>query len=988
MNDVKRWVLIILAAGFLIGGSVSGLLAGSTGTISGYVRDASTKKPLPGANVLIKGTQLGAATDLEGHYFIPRVPPGEYVLVARYVGYTPLEAKVKVVANQKVECNFELHFAVVKGKEVVVTAQAEGQIAAINQQLTSRSIKNVVSSARIQELPDANAAESVGRLPGVSILRSGGEGTKVVIRGLSPKYNAITVNGVRVPATGRGDRSTDISMISPYMLQGIEVIKAITPDQEADVLGGTVNFRFRKAKKRKGLHLDGLLQGGYNGLENKYGDYKFIMASSNRFWKDRLGIFAQTDVERRNRSADQLNVGYDILNPSLDRWDKVIAQSASFQKAHRIRSRYGASLVLDSQLPHGSLVLSNFWNKTVTDLTRRGETFNAGSNTHSYTLSEGESQLMLLTNVLHFEYALGRHHLDATVANSRSENNAPQSLSYTFLERSAFLNVSGFENPFTLVDSAKNNVDNTYLNSISASRRNTRENQFTAGTNLELNLPVIGSVASKIKMGVKYRHQYRKNDEDQWQRKFEAYQYLRDSVLTHFTWMKNADIGSAVRDRLPYSLFADPNPDKRPFLNGKFAFGPTPRVDLLHALYDMLRTTPDNVRIGLGGTPLLWRNWPSSIRPDYHGTEDYFGAYIMSQIDFGKRWMLLPGVRYERNRTTYTANRGDDSRRAEEGYNYEPTTKTRENEYWLPMVHAKFRPSSWLTLHFAYTNTLTRPSYGRIVPSWFLNTTSNQLSYNNYRLKPGRSRNYDLFAAVYHNYVGFFSLGVFQKTIRDLIYNPGPMVVLDPAVWHLPPDLGAEVIVTSVNNKYQAKLWGLEMEWQTYFWYLPRPLNGIVLNVNYTHIRSETKYPLNRLRQVVVGYDTTFVFGQKRIMPVWQTVNVDTFYTGRIVHQPNHIFNISMGYDYKGFSARVSMLYTDDILTSTNFWEELRASTDKHVRWDLSVKQKLPVKGLMLYLNLNNINNAVDRSLIAGSSYPSREEYYDFTGDLGLRYRF
>ncbi|NOZ55282.1 MAG: TonB-dependent receptor [Calditrichaeota bacterium] len=959
-----------------------------TGRIKGTVRDAATGSPLPGANVLIKGTQLGAATDVEGYYVIPKVPPGKYVLVARYIGYKSQEKSVRVRAGEVVECNFKLPFAVVRGKEVVVTAQAEGQIAAINQQLAARSIKSVVSSARIQELPDANAAESVGRLPGVSILRSGGEGNKVVVRGLSPKYNMITVNGVRVPATGRGDRSTDISMISPYMLQGIEVIKAITPDQEADVLGGTVNFRFRKASKRKGLHFDGLAQGGYNGLENKYGDYKFVLATSNRYWKDRLGLFVQADVERRNRSADQLNVGYDILNPSLDRWDKVVARSASFQMVHRIRKRYGASLVLDYQLPHGSLLFSNFWNKTVTDATRRGETLDAGGNTHSYSLSESESRLTLLSNALHFEYELGRHRLDAVVANSRSENVSPLSLSYTFLERSAFWNASGFENPFTLVDSAKNNLDNTYLNSFSASKRNTQENQFTAGANLELSMPVIGAVAWKIKTGVKYRHQYRTNDQDQRQRKFEAYQYARDSVLTHFAWMQEADVGSAVRERVPYRLFVDPNPDRRPFLDGKFTFGPAPRLDLLHQLYDMLRTTPDNVRIGLGGTPLLWKNWPNSIRPDYHGTEDYFGAYIMSEIDIGRRWMVLPGVRYERNRTIYTGNRGDDSRRAEEGYNYEPTTKTRENEYWLPMVHAKFRPTSWLTFHFAYTNTLTRPSYSRIVPSWHLSTTSNQLNYNNYRLRPGRSRNYDLFAAIYQNYVGFFSMGVFQKTIRDLIYNPGPMVVLDPAVWDLPPDLGAEIIVTTVNNKYKAKLWGLELEWQTYFWYLPRPLNGIVLNINYTHIHSETKYPMNRLREVVVGYDTTFVFGQERILPIWQMVNVDTFYTGRIVHQPNHIFNLSLGYDYKGFSARISMLYTDDILTGTNFWEELRSSTDKHVRWDLSVKQKLPFKGLMLYFNLNNFNNAVDRSLIAGSSYPSREEYYDLTWDLGLRYRF
>ena len=64
---------------------------------------------------------------------------------------------------------------------------------AINKQLNAKSIVNIVSSDRIQELPDANAAETVARVPGVTIKREGGEGNKVIIRGLSPKYNSITV---------------------------------------------------------------------------------------------------------------------------------------------------------------------------------------------------------------------------------------------------------------------------------------------------------------------------------------------------------------------------------------------------------------------------------------------------------------------------------------------------------------------------------------------------------------------------------------------------------------------------------------------------------------------------------------------------------------------------------------------------------------------------------------------------------------------------
>ncbi len=68
----------------------------------------------------------------------------------------------------------------------VVTAQAYGQLKAINTQITSPIIKNVVSDEKIKELPDANAAEALSRLPGVSVYREGGEAVAINIRGVPP----------------------------------------------------------------------------------------------------------------------------------------------------------------------------------------------------------------------------------------------------------------------------------------------------------------------------------------------------------------------------------------------------------------------------------------------------------------------------------------------------------------------------------------------------------------------------------------------------------------------------------------------------------------------------------------------------------------------------------------------------------------------------------------------------------------------------------
>ena len=183
--------------------------AASKGRLKGTVRDKLTEDPLPYTNIILKGTSYGTATDFDGNYIIENITPGTYTIRASYIGYEAEETNVTIVEGRTLELNFLLNSASVLGDTLIVTAQAEGQKRAINEQLSSIAIKNVVSAARIQELPDANAAESVSRLPGVSIIRTGGEGSRVVVRGLSPQYNRVTIDGVELPSNATSANPTD-----------------------------------------------------------------------------------------------------------------------------------------------------------------------------------------------------------------------------------------------------------------------------------------------------------------------------------------------------------------------------------------------------------------------------------------------------------------------------------------------------------------------------------------------------------------------------------------------------------------------------------------------------------------------------------------------------------------------------------------------------------------------------------------------------------
>ncbi|RMF00166.1 MAG: TonB-dependent receptor, partial [Bacteroidetes bacterium] len=195
-------------------GSIA-LSAQEEGVVFGVILDGATGDPLAFANVGIAQLGIGSSTELDGSFRLPNIPAGTYELELSYLGYGTKVERITIKAGQELEVNYTLE---PKGEtlvEVVVSAQLQGQRAAINQQINANTIVNVVSKERLQELPDQNAAESVGRLSGVSVFRDAGEGQRISVRGISPRLNNITINGQRLPSTRQNDRSTDLSMISP-----------------------------------------------------------------------------------------------------------------------------------------------------------------------------------------------------------------------------------------------------------------------------------------------------------------------------------------------------------------------------------------------------------------------------------------------------------------------------------------------------------------------------------------------------------------------------------------------------------------------------------------------------------------------------------------------------------------------------------------------------------------------------------------------------
>lgn len=940
--------------------------AGSS--ITGMVTDSQTGEPLVGANVYLAGTAMGAASNLHGEYVISNVPPGEYTLVVDYIGYKQKRIAVQVKAGAAVQVNAKMEFAALDlGTDIVVTAQAEGQIEAINKQLSARSIVNVVSSARIQEIPDANAAESVSRLPGVTMLRSGGEGTHVIIRGLSPKFNIIQINEVKMASTEGSERSVNLSMISPYMLEGIEVTKALTADQDADAMGGTVGFRIRKAKP--GFQHDLIIQGGYNQLRNSYNDYKVVAGAGNRYFSDRLGIFAQIDVEKRNRSSQSIGAGYSTPAIKPGEVNRIEIVSLNHNDIIRSKQRYGGTLVIDYNLPRGNISLTNFFSHALTQATQYYDNFDLYHRIRHLGGSDGENKLTAATSVLEYEQNWGPFKAKTHVSYTFSENHSPENILWDAEEAQAFTSdINLLAHPTQLYSYLSNNLDNTYLKAVNSSVFYNKEWATAAKIDLQYQFNLTRKVSGVLLWGGKYRYQDRLYDFSYYTAPQDGFRFPHSAAFKRQVWQLLMG-GPSEYDNytaFPFRFFVGPYRVKN-FLQNQYQFGLTADKDL------MWRVARISTLNGNGEEHVF-----ASTIDDYAGLERYAAGYVMADLKYGSLLQFIPGVRYEILSTVYDGVSGD-SRGGwgSTAYPHVPVNSKKQDEFWLPQIHLRLKPLAWFDVRMAYTNSLNRPNYNWLVPTQDISTK--WVRMNNLNLKPALSQNYDLYFSAYENHLGLFTAGGFYKKIRDFIYQNSTTVITDPASMGLPAFTQGFFTSFPVNNKEIVDLWGVELDWQTTFWYLPGILRGLVLNANYTRIFSESTYPRTEAKTEWVT--DQWGFPSQKITYVYST------YRDRLIDQPNEIINLAVGYDLKGFSARISFLYQTDIFKQTAFLPEMRLSTDDYWRWDISIKQDLPFKGLQLFFNVNNILSTHDKILLRGTGFPAGDEYYGTTADIGLRYR-
>ncbi|MEM6628682.1 MAG: TonB-dependent receptor [Bacteroidota bacterium] len=939
---------------------------GQTGTIKGSVFD--DQSALVGATVFLENYKtIGANTDLNGEFIINKVPLGEQVLLVTYLGYETLSIPVTVIQGEITPLRVILKPKDIEGREVLISAQRRGQTQAINQQLASDKIANIISSDKIQELPDVNAAEAIGRLPGVALNRSGGEGQKVVIRGLEPKFSAITVNGVRLPSNSSTDRSVDLSLISPELLDAIEVFKSPLPDMDAEAIGGTVNLRIKKAPEAP--RLTAKILGGYNDLSGEFRDYKGVLQGSRRFLNNKLGVIVQGSAERFNRSGDFLTNTWRSGRTDSMGLTEILGSSLRLQDREEIRRRYNGSLALDYQLAtNHSISLFGVFSQTNRDQFRTTEVYNPSNPSIDYTGEGVESELTLTSFTLSGDHNFNWIKADWSVSSSQSRSSTPYNYIIRFSDTKNDFDVNLNQNahPRNYFAAATPNLEESNLVGGEFTDNNAEENTYTALANFSIPINIGSGASLEFKFGGKY---YSIDRERDFNVLSENFYYLGGE----FTRNAANELGESS-DQLAYLptngnliginsfLTADEGP---PFINeagDELFLNIDFDQDFVRSFYEAQRPILNNNRF--------------AIVNRYSVNETITAGYAMLKLKVGTWLTVIPGFRYEYSDNEYQGGISTVNGRYGVNGDFIDTTTFQSYGEFLPHLHIKIKPADWFDIRASYAQTLARPDFLWVTPRTQINNTSLAINSGNPDLEYSKSINYDFHLSAYDPILGLLTLGVFYKDISNSFF-PWTIILADQDIAERnghPGFPGYEL--TSYTNLDEANVYGFEIDLQTNLNFLPKPFNGIVLSTNYARLFSETKAFFTTSETELIS----------AVPPIFETTYTTEERTVDMISQSPHIFHLSIGYDINKFSARVSTIFQGTKASSYALDEDFDRFTLEFWRWDASIRQGIG-ENWSVFLNLNNISNQQDISFTRTRNFLNTVQTYGFTGTVGVQFQ-
>jgi iron complex outermembrane receptor protein len=760
--------------------------------------------------------------------------------------------------------------------DIVVTGTRASLNRALDLKKEQIAVVDSISAEDIGKFPDQNVAESLQRIPGVSIDRSAGEGNTVTVRGFGPQFNTVLLNN-RLLATENSGREFSFDILPSDLISAAEVYKSSTADQQDGGIGSTVILRTARPLDHPGFHASLSAAGktdstsdhwtpDLSGFISKTNDDKTfgVLASIDYYKRD--SRFTDVDTSGWFQQPTQNDDGTPALPAVLHGITPgkgvniALPRTLNYTSTQSSRERIGGTLAIDwvvsdrlkltfdglytqfkvksntNQVgwftdPGGILDANVDKNSTVTDFTWNGNTktdnIESTSPTNSKTYQIG----------VNAKWQAGdRTSLEFDLSHSRAQNRVNQIFDVvgetnTGTTPTFHLNEGGIPTMVGLLPTADPN--RAFLHCCAERGSGVADDIWQARIDgkRDLNAGILSDIKFGV-LGTRREKTIRSFVTPDPAANYYGGYYAKADPSLFTTFAPGSILGQPAVSWLAYdhaALVKYYGSDQAITQNSSPA-----QQAAFRAVYAAL---------GNSIMPIIDQRGSGAVR------ELTGAAYMQGEFkgDIGSHnWNAVAGLRY-----VYTSEHSTGNASVLTGIQFNPLDPTgavttftptipiaKDSHYgeFLPSATFRFNWSSKLDLRAAITRTMTRPTLSNLTVADSYNVrppNQSTLSGGNPNLKPYFAWNYDLGVNYYLGKTSYISIAGFYKDISNFVSSVTTQQVL----------FGLPFQVTRPTNANASKVYGFEATFQyTFEKLLPAPFDGLGISANYTKVESSTNF--------------------------------------------------------------------------------------------------------------------------------------------------
>lgn len=946
-------------------------------TLTVTVRSADSTELLQQARVELAPTGREAMTDNLGVALFSEVAPGDYTARISYLGFPDHTEAVHVTTATRLNVPVMLKtYDLVKLDKFVVTAEREGNAAALTRQKNADSVQNVIAMDALGILANDNPAELLTRLPGIYSLPSDeGNLDRPTIRGLPSTMNTTTVDGGTIVSQLAMSRSLIYTNMTASNFEEIEVTKALTPNMPADSISGRVNFKTKstlkmKTKREIELRLGGKWSPTFFDFTPRRTTPQ-VMPNFSLSYREVFGVFG--DVQNLGLSANL------VYNENITQRMRTLSTLDPVGLRPEFTHSYGRTDgVQDRNLTTGSMrvdfrysadsrfffsAMRSFQEQTTTrpqnyqvaynaNVSAAGRSFATGVNATGGPTGGGNirpGSTALLTEVLHStratfqaatnpfeaddmtdfhqfggEHRLGPWQLDYTLSNSRGERNTGayrnhsvrRNFTATVSNVGWILDKTGSEEFPVFTQTAGPSIYDA-SNYTGGSVSQTSALSVNRSSSAEINVKrevTLGGHQGQLRFGALATRQSSGQDSGA---------LVSTYVGPDGVAGRNAATGLNDDDLSRFASY--------PPLSPRLHLGPVPSFD------------PGKYSYSLDSEPEQWRVDPYQVESARRAGQSYvrekiLAGYVMGATRFG-RLGIVTGVRWEESRTHSSgyvkratlASIADPIARTDAEYGTSPIVRHGVTRAFFPSVHFRHAFTPNLIGRASWSTSIGRPALGDLVPQFSASDVNQTITLDNPSLKPQFANSYDLSLEYYLQPVGLISIGLFRKELTDFVFRQEVGVV------GAGPDNGYDgrysgYDIISNANGGSGLVDGLEFSYQQGLTFLPGALRGLSVLFNYTHLRATGDYG-----QASGG-------------------------TGGLVGFVPDTANVRLSYKYEWFAPYVQWSYVGRSLGTYNVLPQLRIDRLERRIVNVGFSVRLP-RNIEFFFDVSNLFDESQRTV-------------------------